>query len=303
MLLEDVYKEFLFDLEIKNYSVRTIKGYRNNNRAFLNFLCNEFAVTEIEEVSTSHIKAYLMNLKKKGLSESYINGIQKNIRSFFKFNVQEGYIAEKRNPVLGVKWLKQPKVLIQTFNDDEVKRMISAFKGDYYLSLRNKLILMFFVDLGIRNLELCTLGTLDVRDSVIKIHGKGNKERNLYISPFLKKYIIKYERVKEAYFKDKLMTDSNFFLSQNGRILTVTAIEVIVKKAGEAANIREHIRCSPHTLRHYYAQKQLRLGLDVYSLSRLLGHESTIITNRYLQSIQDEQILELAKTTSPLMNL
>lgn len=99
------------------------------------------------------------------------------------------------------------------------------------------------------------------------------------------------------------MTDSNFFLSQNGRVLTVTAIEVIVKKAGKEANIREHIRCSPHTLRHYYAQKQLRLGLDVYSLSRLLGHESTIITNRYLQSIQDEQILELAKTTSPLMNL
>lgn len=105
-----------------------------------------------------------MNLKKKGLSESYINGIQKNIRSFFKFIVEEGYIAEKRNPVLGLKCLKQPKVLIQTFDDDEVKRMISAFKGDYYLSLRNKLILMFFVDLGIRNLELCTLATLDVRE-------------------------------------------------------------------------------------------------------------------------------------------
>ncbi|WP_127545651.1 MULTISPECIES: phage integrase N-terminal SAM-like domain-containing protein [Paenibacillus] len=235
MLLEDVYREFLFDLEIKNYSVRTNKGYRNNNRAFLNFLCNEFAVIEIEEVSTSHIKAYLMNLKKKGLSESYINGIQKNIRSFFKFILEEGYIAEKRNPVLGLKWLKQPKIFIQTFDDDEVKRMISAFKGDYYLSLRNKLIPMLFVDLEIRNLELCTLATLDVRDSVIKIYGKGNKERNLYISPFLKKYIIKYERVKEAYFKDKMMTDSNFFLSQNGRVLTVTAMKVIVKKAGKEA--------------------------------------------------------------------
>ncbi|ANY75957.1 recombinase [Paenibacillus ihbetae] len=303
MLLEDVYKEFLFDLEIKNYSIRTIKGYRNNNRAFLNFLINEFEVTEVEEVNTSHIKAYLRNLKDKGLSETYINGIQKNIRSFFRFNVEEGYIAEKRNPVLGLKWMKEPKVLIQTFNDDEVKRMLNVFKGDYYLSLRNKLILMFFVDLGIRNLELCTLSSLDVRDSVIKIHGKGNKERHLYISPLLKKYIIKYERVKEAYFKDKIMTDSNFFLSQNGKTLTVVAIEVIVKKAGVEAKVREHIRCSPHTLRHYYAQKQLRLGLDVYSLSRLLGHESTVITNRYLQSIQDEQIIELAKTTSPLMNL
>ncbi|GIP42824.1 hypothetical protein J45TS6_12830 [Paenibacillus sp. J45TS6] len=96
--------------------------------------------------------------------------------------------------------MKQPKkVLIQTFDDDEVKRMISAFKGDYYLSLRNKLILMLFVDLGIRNLELCTLGTLDVRDSVIKIHGKGNKERNLYISPFLKKHIIKYESERSIF--------------------------------------------------------------------------------------------------------
>jgi len=303
MLLEDVYKEFLFDLEIKNYSIRTIKGYRNNNRTFLKFLCNEFDVTEVEEVNTCHIKAYLMYLKKKGLSESYINGIQKNIRSFFRFNVEEGYVGEKRNPVLGLKWMKQPKVLIQTFNDDEVKRLINVFKGDFYLGLRNKLILMFFVDLGIRNLELCTINSLDVRDSVIKIHGKGNKERNLYISPFLKKYIIKYERVKEAYFKDKFMTDSSFFLSQNGRTLTVTAIEVIVKKAGIEAKVRDHIRCSPHTLRHYYAQKQLRLGLDVYSLSRLLGHESTVITNRYLESIQDEQIIELAKTTSPLMNL
>ena len=122
-----------------------------------------------------------MNLKMKGLSESYINGIQ---------------------------------------------------KGDFYLSMRNKLILMFFVDLGIRNLELFSLGSLDVGESVIKIHGKGNKERNLYISPFLKKYIIKYERKKEAYFKDTFIVDSNFFLSQNGKTLTVTAIEVMMKKAG-----------------------------------------------------------------------
>jgi integrase/recombinase XerD len=66
--------------------------------------------------------------------------------------------------------------------------------------------------------------------------------------------------VKEAYFKDKIMVDSNYFLSQNGKALTVTAIEKIVKKAGVEANVRDHIRCSPHTLRHYYAQKQLRLG-------------------------------------------
>ncbi|CAN7456932.1 tyrosine-type recombinase/integrase [Paenibacillus sp. LjRoot56] len=303
MLLEDIFKEFLFDLDIKNYSVRTKKGYKNNNLAVLNFLKNEFNINEIEEVSTSHIKAYLMNLKKKGLSETYINGIQKNIRSFIRFCIEEGYIAEKKSPVIGLKWLKEPKILIQTFEDDEVKKMISVYKGDYYLELRNKLILMCFVDLGIRNLELCSLTCLDVRESVIKINGKGNKERNLYISPYLKKYMIKYERMKEMYFKDKMLTDSNYFLSQNGKVLTNGAVEIVVKRAGVEAKVRKHIRCSPHTLRHYYAQKQLRLGLDIYSLSRLLGHESTLITNRYLQSINDDKIIELARTTSPLMNL
>jgi integrase/recombinase XerD len=303
MLLEDIYKEFLFDLEIKNFSIRTIKGYRNNNRRFLNFIKNEFNLMEIEDVTTTHIKAYLMNLKKKGLSESYINGIQKNIRSFFRFCVGEGYIAEKRNPVLSLKWMKEAKVLIKTFEDDEVMKMINVYKGGHYLDIRNKLIIMFFVDLGIRNLELCTLTCLDVMETTIKIRGKGNKERHLYISPILKKYMIKYERVKEVYFKDKLMTDSNYFLSQNGKSLTNTAIEIVVRKAGLEAKVRTHIRCSPHTLRHYYAQKQLRLGLDVYSLSRLLGHESTIITNRYLQSIQDEKIIEIARSNSPLMNL
>lgn len=68
--------------------------------------------------------------------------------------------------------------------------------------------------------------------------------------------MIKYERVKEMYFKDKLITDSNYFLSQNGKMLTNTAIEIVVRKAGQQEKVRESIRCSPHTLRHYYAQKQ-----------------------------------------------
>lgn len=303
MFLEDVYKEYLYDLEIKNYSPRTIKGYKNNNKAFLNYLKNEFDIDEIEDVTTKQIKSYLMNLKNKGLSELYINNIQKCFRSFFNFMVEEGYVAEKRNPMLSVKFMREPKVIIKTFDDSEIKRMINVYDSKNYLGIRNKLIIMFFVDLGIRNLELCTLTHLEVMDTVIRIKGKGNKERHLYISPLLKKYMIKYQRIKQEYFKDKIMTDNNYFLSRNGKELTVGAIENIVKIAGKRAKVRNSIRCSPHTIRHYYAQKQLRLGLDVYSLSRLLGHESTIITTRYLQSLNDEKIVELAKSTSPLSNL
>ncbi|MEH7418776.1 tyrosine-type recombinase/integrase [Neobacillus drentensis] len=303
MDLNDIYKEFLYDLEIKNYSPRTIKGYKNNNKAFITYLKNEFEVAEIEDITTKHIKAYLMNLKSKGLKELYINNIQKCLRSFFRFMVDEGYIAEKRNPILSVKFMKEPKVIIKTFDDQEIKRMVNVYSTSNYLEIRNKLIIMYFVDLEIRNLELCTLTHLDIMDTVIKIHGKGNKERYLYISPLLKKFIIKYERIKHEYFKDKPIIDNNYFLSRNGKALTVGAVEIIVKNAGKKAKVRPSIRCCPHTVRHYYAQKQLRLGLDVYSLSRLLGHESTTITTRYLQSLNDENIVELAKSTSPLSNL
>lgn len=303
MLLKDIYKEFLYDLEIKNYSPRTIKGYKNNNKAFLNYLNNEFDIEEIDEITPKHIKSYLMNLKSKGRTELYINTIHKCLRSFFRFMVEEGYIAEKRNPILSVKFMREPKVIIKTFNDTEVKRMINVYDTKNYLGIRNKLIIMFLVDLGIRNLELCSLTHFDITNTVIRVHGKGNKERHLYISPVLKKHMIKYERMKHEYFKDKAMIDNNYFLSQNGKVLTIGAVEIIVKKAGEKAKVRDSIRCSPHTIRHYYAQKQLRLGLDVYSLSRLLGHESTVITTRYLQSLNDESIVELAKSTSPLSNL
>lgn len=93
---------------------------------------------EVEEITSKHIKAYLMNFKNKGLTESYINGIHKNIRSFFRFCVEEGYIDEKRNPVLGVKWMKEPKVIVKTFTDDEVKMMLNSYKGNTFLEMRNK---------------------------------------------------------------------------------------------------------------------------------------------------------------------
>lgn len=161
----------------------------------------------------------------------------------------------------------------------------------------------FLVDTGARNNETCTLLTKDIKDRVILLKGKGNKERQVAISPLLKKYMIRYERIKEYYFKNKILKYDNYFLSNTGKPLTIETVERVVRKAGEIANVREEIRCSPHTIRHWYAQEQLRNGLDVYSLSRLLGHESITITKRYLQSIQDEDIIDLSVKTSPLMNI
>ena len=123
------------------------------------------------------------------------------------------------------------------------------------------------------------------------------------ISPYLKKIMIRYERMRDNYLKDNSLHYDNYFLSYRCKPLTVEAIERVLKIAGQRARVRECIRCSPHTCRHYFAQTQLRNGLDIYSLSRILGHETVEITKRYLQSLKDEQIAEISIGTSTLMNL
>lgn len=300
MLLEDLAKEYIYEIQIRNYTPRTIKGYKNNILRFCQFIKNEFEIVELEEVSPIHIKQYLNSLNKKGRSPVYINTILKNLRSFFQYGFNEGYcinIAKK------VTWLKENKSIISTFTDCEVKRMLDYWKFSSYLHARNRCIMAVLFDTGIRKFELCELKNLDVRETVIHIMGKGRKERVIPISSYLKKVMIKYERIKECYLLDDILNYDNYFLSSRNKPLTTEAIQRIVKLAGQGANVRKEIRCSPHTCIHYYAQAQLKNGLDVYSLSRLLGHESIVITKRYLEGIKDTEVLELGVKSSPLMNL
>ena len=135
------------------------------------------------------------------------------------------------------------------------------------------------------------------------INGKGKKERQVGKSPYLAKILLKYERMKTYYFEYKNVKSENYFLSRTGKQLTNTAVEGIVKLACDAADVSVDIRCSPHTCRHYYAQAQLKNGIDLYSLSRVLGHENIKITQRYLEGIKDNEVLERSIKTSPLMNL
>jgi len=303
LLLKDILEEFILELQIQNYSPRTIKSYRNNNLLMFTFVEKEFGLKEIEEVKPIHIKAYIKFLQKNKRKTIYINSIIKCFRAFFKYALNEEII--ETNPMLDISWLRDKKSLINAFTDVEVERMMKVYTGSEYLVIRNKLIMGFLFDTGIRCLELCSIVNSDVKENNLLIkHGKGNKQRIVAISPYVKKLILRYVKCRDNRFRDR-MIDKNtpFFLSYRFKALTVEGIERVVKVCGQKANIRKDIRCSPHTCRHYFAQAQLRNGLDVYSLSRLLGHENISITKRYLQSINDGDIVEMSVKTSPLMNL
>lgn len=303
MLLKDFLEEFILELQIKNYSQRTLKSYRNNNLLMFSYLEKHFNLVFVEDVKKPHITSYIKFLQKQGRKTTYINGVIKCFRAFFKYAVEEEVI--KDNPMLKVGWLKEGKVIVNTFNDDEVKNMMGVYKGNEFLPIRNKCIMAILFDCGVRNLELCSLKNKDIRENYITVkQGKGRKDRRVPISPYVRKIILRYVRCRDSYFDNRIIDDETpFFLSYRFKGLSVEAVERVVKIAGEKANVRKEIRCCPHDCRHYFAQAQLRNGLDVYSLSRLLGHESVSITKRYLQGLQDEEIVEMSVKTSPLMNL
>ncbi len=303
MLLKDVLEEFAIELEIQNYSLRTIKSYRNNNLLMFTFIKNEYGITEVEQVKPAHIKQYIRFLQKNKRKTSYINGVIKTFRAFFKYAYKEEYIETNLMDKVG--WVREQKVIINTFTDLEVAEMMEVYKGTDYLPIRNKCIMAFLFDTGIRCSELCNITNKDVRENTILIrNGKGNKQRVVPISPYLKKLIMRYVRCRDQKFRDRKIDENTpFFLSYRFRNLTVEGVERIVKICGQKANVRKEIRCSPHTCRHYFAQSQLRNGLDIYSLSRLLGHENIAITKRYLQGLKDIEIIEMSARTSPLMNL
>lgn len=302
MLLEDVLKEFIFDCQLRKMSPKTIKGYKNNNLSLFRFFKTEYGVTQLNEVHYKLIQGYIKFLTDKGLRETYINGLIKSFRAFFKYCYKEGYI--KINPMDKIEFQKEPNTLILTFTDEEVVKLIRHYSGRKFLDVRNRLIMILLFDTGIRNTELCDLKLTDVRESHLRIYGKGKKERFVPITPAINKALIQYYRVRTAYIKDKVTYETEYLLlSQKGKKLTVETLERIVHDAAVECDVRDIVRASPHTCRHYYAQSQLRNGCDLYTLSKLLGHSNLNITKIYLKSMQDDLMFDMAVRTSPLTNL
>jgi len=300
MLLTVVRDEFLFNCQCRKLSDKTVKNYANQIGYLFNFLKQEVNVVDVEKVQPQHIKQFLANMRQSGRKVNYLNDLLKAFKVLFRYAYEEGYtptlVTEK------IKNAKGGKTIIRTFNEQETKRLINHYQGHTYLDIRNRVMLMLLVDTGIRIGELINMTEVQIKHDYIIIKGKGDKERVVPKSPLLSKWLIKYMAVRKSFFQYRILPD-NLFLSRNGRLLGDSMIDRVIKDAGKACNVSDDIRVSAHTFRHTYAQYQLKNGLDIYTLSRLLGHESIAITQTYLNGLRDEEVLLQAQKTSPLMNM
>lgn len=275
----------------KNQELKSIEAY----------LLGKRAVSEIEAITVHDLRAYFRSKQSIGLQPQSILTMMKITSAFFNWCLKEEYITE--NPMKKVEVPKVAKKVLNVFTSEEVVKMIAAFSYKTYLEARNKALIAMMADCGLRAMEIRGLLSINVTETTILVNGKGNKERLVFISPTLKKILIRYERLKRDYFKERLVKSDTYFLTYQGDYMSHIALYNVVKEAGARVGVTDK-RVSPHTFRHFYSVQALSSGsMDVYSLSRLLGHSDIGITQRYLSSMSVEQLKDKAVLSSPLMNI
>ena len=268
----DLLSIYLEELALRGYSPNTIRNYR--------VVLNKFIATvgkPIEEVTTLDIKAYILSLK--GRKGSYINNVIKRIKLLFRYLYEEELI--ERDIASRIKLVKEETPIIATFEHDEIKLLVNAYDNSCFLEARNRSILMFLTDCGLRANEICNLKPSNIYDNYILIeNSKGNKSRVVPLHLSLKKQLAKYEKFRRE--------SEWLFVSVRGKKLTTQTVEVLTREGCLRVGIEPR---SPHKLRHTYAQNQLLSDVDIYTISKALGHNSINTTNIYLRSLDSSKLL------------
>ena len=191
-------QEFGFDCKIRKLSPKTIDNYRKQLLYLQRYLADEHRIADVAAVRASHIKLFLDMMDEKGRKARYINDLLKVFKTFFNYCKAEGHIME--HPTARIKNMKQPKVVILTFTEDEIRRLLSYYHKRDFLSVRNRTMIALFFDTGMRLAEVLTLRPEQIHEDYILVHGKGNKERLVLVSPYLAKSLLRYRAMRESRF-------------------------------------------------------------------------------------------------------
>lgn len=249
--------------------------------------------TTVTEIGIQELREFILHLQQvkafkrhrftrpqdKGLSGHAINCYLRAIRAFWSWLVREEIIRE--NPFDKVRIPRAPQKIVATFSDSQIRALLGAICVSNPVGFRDWTIILALLDTGLRAGELTGLTTDDVNlgDGVVRVNGKGSKERIVPIGSRVQRAMWKYLQHNRPQPANPLCR--NFFLTRSGVPMSVNRLESVVEKHGWRARI-EGVRCSPHTLRHTFAISYLRNGGDVFSLQRILGHSSMDVVRIYV---------------------
>jgi len=226
------------------------------------------------------LRRYLAELHKRNQRSSIARKLS-TLRTFFRYLVREGQLPS--NPAEGLSTPKLNRYLPKTLSVDEATALMERGYGSSVLDLRDRAIVELFYSSGLRVSELTGLdvGSLDLREKLVRVLGKGRKERILPIGR-------KAHEAISAYLQDRGMPDAEdpLFLNARGGRLTPRSVQRNLKTRLIKAGLIKDI--SPHALRHSFATHLLDGGADLRAIQELLGHASLSTTQKYTQVSVDQ---------------
>ena len=274
------------------------RDYRQKLTVFAEW-CSAQGVT-LEHVNQRTVDQFVDHLRAthhgsktgQAISTYTLAGYVRVIKAFLQWCSEDPYgdftqFVKPDTPRL-VKLPKTEIKIVETFSDEQIEALIMAAKQNYneHLRLRDACIVQVLVETGIRAFELCGLTLanthLDPDRAYLKIHGKGNKWRQVPLGNHTRRtiqhYILTYRQGAEGnapLFVDRAERDG----------LTVNGLEEMMDRLGRWAGIEGKPRCSPHTLRHTFAARFIRRSGSIHHLQKMLGHSSVVTTEAYCRSL------------------
>jgi integrase/recombinase XerC len=273
--------QFLQYLRVeRGASPHTLKGYREDLHALAEYLADgDGKCPAPSSITMGELRGFLSALHEAGYAKSSISRRLASVRSFMRFGQREGWA--KSNPAKALRNPRKSQKLPHFLTTDEVGKLLTAPKGDTSPAIRNRAILETLYSAGLRVSELVgvTDGDLDFAAGIVRIRGKGKRERLAPIGSYAARALKRWLEVRKLSPREKTGSEAPVFTNKFGTRLTTRSVARMLEKYLKETGLDQ--RTSPHTLRHSFATHLLDRGADIRSVQELLGHKSLVTTQIY----------------------
>lgn len=294
--LPELCRGFLAHLAAeKGYSGATLAAYENDLALFAEYLSGRgLSLENAEAVTKDHVRGFLAELHRQRLKKSSVARKLSALRSFFRFLLRQRLVAA--NPVQGLSNPRQEKRQPRALNVDQAIGMMEAALPPDPEGLRDLALAELLYGSGLRISEALGLNVhdLDTSSGVVRVMGKGSKERLAPLSDAARKRLDRYLEQRHAFVADPL--EKALFLGQHGGRLNRRQAARIVDHLARIAGLPQHVH--PHMLRHSFATHMLEAGADLRDIQELLGHERISTTQRYTH-LNLQQIMKVYDKAHP----
>jgi len=267
--VDQAITEFMLHQRTSRNSPRTLEYYDWTLNRFKAFLTGQ-SLSNVTDVDSGTLRLFMVSLEET-MKPNSVHAIMRAVRALFKFLEREELVD--RNPMMKIRMPKTDKTILEAFTEAEVELLLKTCDGKDPVDVRNRAMLLLFLDSGLRLAECASLkvGDVDLQSGTMRIMGKGRKERVSKLGATALKAFLRYARMRGGTAGEPL------WVGKQGN-MTAYGIAETIENIGKSAGVHAH----PHKFRRTCALFMLRNGADVFSVQYLLGHSDLGVLRRYL---------------------